>query len=111
MPSSVEDVTKRYLEVFKQVTQIDTASILVALGIQGVVQLNAWWIVPPVASFVVSLLFALGGLVLCVKQENTENGEPAIWPIFFDIALWVSMVTLVFGPLIAVVILLLANVL
>lgn len=113
MASSPEDITKRYLEVFKQIAQIDTAAILVLLGIQGVVQINPWWVAPSIGSFVVSLLFGLLGLLLTAKQRSIQQNPTAetnasnIPYVWFDITLAVSMIAFVNAVFTAVVILML----
>ena len=97
MPSSTEDITKRYLEAFKQVTTVDTAVTLAVLAINQIVGADQRWVVPALIGSVLSLLFAIAGLLLCAMQR-VDGQENSRFPlVLFDVALVFSMAVLFLG--------------
>ena len=70
----MEDITKRYLEVFKQVTTFDTAVALVALAARQGMESDPRWVIPVVIGACFSLLLAIIGLVLSASQRMADDG-------------------------------------
>jgi|SRR5215208_53466 len=97
MPSSPEDITKRYLEAFKQVTTVDTAVILVVLAINQIAGADQRWVVPGIIGTTLSLLFAIAGLLLCAMQRVDVQEKARIPLVLFDVALVFTLALLFLG--------------
>src|SRR5947209_3448303 len=89
----MNEANKRYLEVFKQISTIDTAAVTLVLGVQALARLDPIWLVSAIGGSIASLFFALFGLFLVAKQRvnedtNTQRFDLSVfdWPLVGSMA-------------------------